>query len=570
MTGRSRWLTMLAMAGVGLGIYTNRQTLAWLSLTVLIWLFVEWLSFHWRLWFELPRLRIVRSVSGRREATGFLFASRKVVVDVRLTMKGWQTGIAPMLVVRDCLPENLSVVTGHCEHEFLIRSHEVWYRYEARVCGSGNAQLPGFRITLQDAQGFFVAQRFLSVPQTFRVLPAFANVSDTRPLIKRINSLPQHGIHRVQRAGLGSELLELREYVPGDPPKSIAWKVSARRDTLMTRQYESEVPVRVHLFIDGSISSRIGGFGCRLLDQMMFVAGSVARSAISGGDPVGAVLFDERGARRIPPAGGERGFYRLLEAMSDFSVNPPPPQQRLSPGLINATMRLCGERYSELLDPKVNQVPFTFFPLSPWKRSERFRRTQIASVLAEVYRLSPMTLLELVHDDNLMATYSQRLLADAGVSWMDPLVRTRSHGFHDGMATMEMLSKALTQAVGTAKDNEVYVVLANMLECATNISYLLPAVKVALARHHRVIFVSPTPTFRRPARTSDLPEDVTAEELLDRAEDLRTIELASRLQKALRRIGATVALSGEEQAIRMVLSETHMARDGRVSLSGVR
>jgi len=583
MTARGRWLVLLGISGVGLGILRNQQTLTWMSLTLLVWLCAKWIWFYWRLWIELPRLNIQRSVGGRTQERGVLFAGRKAVVDVTVTtpsrftewdLGGWdpsQLGVGPMIVIRDCIPENFSVEVGSCESVLLTRTAQTSFRYEARICGAGEAVLPGFRVTIQDAEGFFSVQRFVPVQQSFRVLPAYAEINESQPITKRINSLPQHGIHRVQRSGLGSELLELREYVPGDPPKSIAWKVSARRNTLMTRQYESEVPVRVTLFVDGSISTRIGGFGARLLDQMLYVAGSVARSAISVGDPVGAVLFDERGRTRIQPSGGERGFYRLLEALSDFAINPQPPQQRLSKGLMNAAMRLCGERYPELLEGRVNIVPFTFFPLSPWARAERFRRTQLAAVLTELYGLKPTTLIEMVHDDNVMANYAQRFLAEAGISWMDPLVAARSRGFHDGMATMEMLSKAITEAVATARDNEVYVVMANLLECATNISYLLPAVKVALARHHRVVVVCPTPTFKRPDPGGhELPDDASAEDLLVHAEDLRTVELAGRLQRALRRIGAQVALSGEANAIRLVLSEAQMARNGRVSTAGVR
>ena len=240
MTARSRWLVLLGMAGFALGVLRNLDTLTWLSLTVLIWLFVEWLCFYWRLWAELPRLQIQRSVGGRQDRKGFLFAGRKVTVDVNISVSG--LGIGPMVVVHDCLPENFSVEHGNCERELLTRTSHAAFQYEVRVRGAGQAVLAGFRIILQDAQGFFSVQRFVPCEQTFRVLPAYADFTESQPLTKRMNSLPQHGIHRLQRAGLGSELLELREYVPGDPPKSIAWKVSARRDTLMTRQYESEVP----------------------------------------------------------------------------------------------------------------------------------------------------------------------------------------------------------------------------------------------------------------------------------------------------------------------------------------
>lgn len=568
MTGRSRWLIMLGMTGLGFGLYLAQFTLSWLSLTMLLWIFAEWVLFHYRLLTETPSITVTRAVNGRTESNGYLWAGRTVKIQVTVTAGGRELG--PVLIIRDCLPENLRTKDGSSQAFVLDRQDRLEFSFEARVCGAGRVNLPGVKLTIQDAQKFFATERFIPVEQSFRVLPAYAEFNEQQVLVKRINSLPQHGIHRLQRAGMGSELLELREYVPGDPPKSIAWKVSARRDTLMTRQYESEVPVRVYLFVDGSISTRVGGFGKRLLDQMLYVAGTVARSSISIGDPVGTVLFDERRTTRIQPVGGERGFYRILEALSDFSDNPSPPQQRLTKGLLNAALRLAGERWPQLMDPQVNQVPFTFLPLLPWNRRTFYRRSMLAGVLAELNDLSPQQLIQLVHDDNRMAQAAQQFLAAAGVSWMEPLVQTRGRGFHDGMATMELFSKAITESVAHARDNEVYVVMANLLECATNISRILPAVKMALARHHRVIFVCPTPTFRRPGSLPDQPVNPTAEQLLAHAEELRTEELTIRLQRALRRIGAAITLSGEDDAIRMVLSETTLARSGRVSTVGIR
>jgi hypothetical protein len=153
---------------------------------------------------------------------------------------------------------------------------------------------------------------------------------------------------------------------------------------------------------------------------------------------------------------------------------------------------------------------------------------------------------------------------------MMPVVAVRGRGFHDGMPRIEMLSRALTTAVIQAKDNEVFVVLSDLLECAPGISHLLPAVKMALARHHRVAFVCPTPTFRRPTLASTEILSPDAEDLLLVAEQTRTRELSTRLQRELRRIGATVSFAGEQNAIRLILAEMEIARTGRVRVSGGR
>ncbi len=568
MTGFARWLALPAIAGLYLGILREQTGLALLSLSVIVWLLVEWLLFTWRVWIEVPQLKFERSVNGRTEPSGILWAGRSVEVEVRLTSSPF--GIGSIVRIRDVVPENMEVVDQENDVTIRSRIHSAVFRYRAKVLGAGQLRLPGFRIVMHDRQGFFKAERFIPWTQNFRVLPAFQQVGDTQPIVKRINSQPQHGIHRLQRSGMGSELLELREYVDGDPPKSIAWKVSARRDKLMTRQYESEVPVRLQLFVDGSIGTRTGGYGLRLLDQMNFVAASVAKAAISAGDPVGAMLFDERGLRRIPAATGDRGFHRLLEALSDFSVNPAPIPDRLTNRLIETALEVAADQFPELLDHRVNHVPFLLFPISPWAHRRLIARYRLAAVIAQLYRLSPVKQLQLVYDDGLMATFAQHFLSQSGMSWMEPVVSIRSRGFHDGMARMEILSSALARAVSQARDNEVFVVLADLLECVPSLSHLMPAVKMALARHHRVAFVCPSPTFLRPTAESTDIRSVSAEDLLLAAEQIRMRELAARLQFELRRIGATVSISGESSAIHLVMSQMAIARTGRMAAGGVR
>jgi len=568
MTGLARWLALPAIAGLYLGVLRGQMGLALLSLTVLVWLLAEWVLFTWRVWVELPHLQFERTVNERAESNGLLWAGRLVRVSVRVTST--RGSIGPILLIRDVVPENMDVVDSFHDVTVKSRFRVFTFRYTARVRGAGRISLPGFRIVLQDPQGFFRCERFIPLLQNFRVLPAYAEVGDTQPLVKRINSLPQHGIHRLQRSGMGSELLELREYVDGDPPKSIAWKVSARRDKLMTRQYESEVPVRLQLFLDGSIGTRVGGFGLRLLDQLTYVGASVARTAISAGDPVGAVFFDERGERKIAPQAGERGFHRLLEAMADFSINPAPMPDRLSPTLLTFALSVASEQFPELLELKVNQVPFTLFPLLPWKARAHRDRCLLAGVLAELYQMSPIKYVQLMHDDALMATFAQHFLSQTGLSWMNPVVAVRGRGFYDGIARMEMLSHAMTSSVLKARDNEVFVVLADLLECAHSIAHLLPAVKMILARHHRIAFVCPTPTFKRPTATSAEIASSDPDALLFAAEQTRTRDLATRLQKDLRRLGAGVSFSGEQNAIQLVLSEMKIARTGRVGTRGGR
>src|SRR5207237_1946828 len=127
-------------------------------------------------------------------------------------------------------------------------------------------------------------------------LPPLADAEGHRPTVKRYNLLPSPGQHRHLRPGSGSELLDLRDYLVGDPPKTIAWKISARRDRLITKEFESEVPVRCTLFVDASNSVRVpslpgegeGGGAprpSRALDRLVELAAGVVQVNTAAPDP---------------------------------------------------------------------------------------------------------------------------------------------------------------------------------------------------------------------------------------------------------------------------------------------
>lgn len=63
-----------------------------------------------------------------------------------------------------------------------------------------------------------------------RIVPAREDASITRP-----------------RVGHGGDFFGLREYIPGDPIRTIAWRPSARRDTLLVRQNTTAAPPRLWL-----------------------------------------------------------------------------------------------------------------------------------------------------------------------------------------------------------------------------------------------------------------------------------------------------------------------------------
>lgn len=618
MTRRAQLFAVAGMIGLCLGLVRGQTVLSLLSLSSLLWILSECLLFYWHVRFQLPFLKPMRLVNGDRAANRSLWAERTVEVRVQLAKEMRLFGVT--LDLQDVVPENLELVPMKVEgtspdgpgarplpimerfaglnsrmglskswfiRNFLsfinttdsdasnqrrlgLGNSQLEWDYSARVRAAGSVVFPGFRLTLQSTHRLFRIEKFIKSEQSFRALPSFVDAGEYRSLTKKSNVIPRHGVHRLLRSGMGSELLELREYAPGDPFKSIAWKVSAKRDQWMTRQYESEVPARVQLIVDGSSTSRIGGFGFRLLDQMTYVAASIGRMATNAGDPVGGILFDERGMRRLAPMSGEKGFQLLLRALGDFSINPSPPDSPLSQRMIDAAWGVISQRFPELLDFKVNQFPFFVFPILANGRARRRQRLLIAGALTEIYGLSVREHVSMIHDDDTFARRIQVLLNSSGIPWIAPVIRVSESRDREPIVRMTQLADSILSAIGHARDNEVFVVMSDLLNCTSILEFLIPAIKLAIAKHHRVSFVCPTTTFRRPSRsdTSDFSGNWSTDDLLFVAEQARLQIKKEQLQRELHRCGASVSLSGEKNAIRLIMAELEAARTGRNKFQG--
>ena len=576
-TNRAQWLILLGVVGSVGGVLLNKGLLAHASQAVLVWLFVEWMLFRWRVELQLRHLRCVRTVNGSTSGSGTLWTGRRVKVSVEIIPE--RPVRIPFLRFRDWQPENLQI-DPDLERESLPNEidaclsgkESVELEYSCRPKGAGDVQFRGVTVTVFDLQGLFIAKRFLPARQTFRVLPTSVAVDATHPMVKRVNALPPPGIHRLQRAGMGSELLELREYVPGDPPKAIAWKVSARRDQLMTREYESEVPVRTTLFVDCSFGTRHGDFGNRPLDQIVRLAASIARSAMTVRDPVGLAVCDDAAVHYMASGAGDRHFFQMLDRLSKRSVSEAAPPVRFTQELMDEAWSVCGELYPELLVPRVNQVPFTWFPIRRGKRLERFRRTRMAAVFTELYALAPDDPQNLIFDDVRMASWCQRFLVDAGYGWTWPVVDRRRNELHDWHSKFEVLASALTRVVSRSHDHELFVLLVDLVDHPDPPGRLTDAIRLARARHHRVVVICPCPDDCRPGSIDQatVSDNRKVSGLLSQAERVRRVYSAERLQRALRRLGVPVAFASDGRAVQLVLAEAELARSGRTSRAGRR
>jgi uncharacterized protein (DUF58 family) len=144
------------------------------------------------------------------------------------------------------------------------------------------------------------------------------------------------GSHRSAHRGRGLEFEEVRPYAAGDDPRSIDWRVTARRGRVHTKLYREERERPVWLLID--LDSGMF-FGSRAqLKSMVAVraAALLAWVAAAAGDRIGAVLVNAAEIRVLPPRSREAGVLPLLSSLVELQPRSPGESaaERLQDGLM--------------------------------------------------------------------------------------------------------------------------------------------------------------------------------------------------------------------------------------------
>ena len=124
------------------------------------------------------------------------------------------------------------------------------------------------------------------------------------------------GGHRSGRLGSSVEFAQHRPYVLGDELRRVDWKVYARNDRLVVKQFVEETELACHLLVDRSESMAYGSQAWTKYDYARWCAAALAHLVLLQGDTAGLVLFDEAANDKVAPkngAGQRVGIWETLE-----------------------------------------------------------------------------------------------------------------------------------------------------------------------------------------------------------------------------------------------------------------
>lgn len=133
-------------------------------------------------------------------------------------------------------------------------------------------------------------------------------------VIRPLDGLLQ-GDYRTLFYGPGLDFADLREYQPEDDIRHIDWNVTARLNRPYVRQYYEEREITAWFLLDLSPSMNFGPSDRPKRQVLIDLTATLARLLTRSGNRVGAMLYERKLERTIPPLGGQSQVLRLIKEL---------------------------------------------------------------------------------------------------------------------------------------------------------------------------------------------------------------------------------------------------------------
>lgn len=289
----------------GLGVipatqWPDASTVRWWVLIVLVLLLIDWLLAP-----SAGALRFERSTTAQVRLGEPATSALIITNPLRRTIRG---------TLRDAWVP--SAGADERRHRLRLRGGErVRLRTSLLPTRRGDRAADKVTVRVWGPLGLAARQRSAVVPGTLRVLPPFRS---RKHLPSRLAQLRQiDGRSAVRTRGQGTEFDSLRDYVDGDDVRSIDWRATARRRSVVVRTWQPERDRRVILVLDTSrtSASRVGNEP--RLDAAMDAALLLAALASRAGDRIDLIAGDRKIRGRVTPDTDRTALlHQLVTAMA--------------------------------------------------------------------------------------------------------------------------------------------------------------------------------------------------------------------------------------------------------------
>ncbi len=255
-------------------------------------------------------LYITRTLSAER-----VTPNMPVTVTLRIVNLG---GRIEELLLEDQISPALSIVDGKPNYLCTLKKGQT-LTWTYTVSGPrGSFTFKGLEATARDHLDVSRLSQFIPVTGQMFVVPPFTRIKNIK--IRPRQTRAYAGTIPARIGGPGVEFFGLREYQPGDTPRWINWRASARHEhALFTNEYEQERVADVGIVLDGRENVNVGNGSRSLFEHTVIAAAALSDAFLSAGNRVGLLLYGHT-LRWTFPGYGHIQRERIMQSLARAEV----------------------------------------------------------------------------------------------------------------------------------------------------------------------------------------------------------------------------------------------------------
>lgn len=301
MTKKLRFILLIILTLILIAMISRRAALVWMTVPFFLYVLTGILAFP-----EEVSLGASRIISHNRCKANTLITMTIVVENngQRIPCLQFHESIDPKIKVTKKINQRFRNLSFQCKAE-------MQYTF---LAPRGKYFWDSIQITVSDPFSLFEKTIILPAEAEVVVLP--------QELIeKSIKLSPDHtlispGLYYSRKPGAGVNFFGIREYLMGDPLRSIHWRLSARHpNQLFSKEFEREEMADVGLIVDGNSDLNVESGQGQLFDFSIQIASTIARDIIQKGNRLSLLVLGDRVAR-VFPGSGKLHLARILNQLA--------------------------------------------------------------------------------------------------------------------------------------------------------------------------------------------------------------------------------------------------------------
>ena len=135
------------------------------------------------------------------------------------------------------------------------------------------------------------------------------------------NNLFQYGMKKIRRIGHSMEFEQIKEYVQGDDIRTLNWKATAKKNSLMVNQFQDEKSQMVYMAIDKGRVMKMPFNGLSLLDYAINATLVLSNVILKKQDKAGMFAFSKKVENRVVAEKRSSQMQKILESLYNIKTD---------------------------------------------------------------------------------------------------------------------------------------------------------------------------------------------------------------------------------------------------------